>query len=39
MAELNINGRMLVKNFKKQFQEVFGCSLNFQGVEHDVKKN
>ncbi len=27
MAELNINGRMLVKNFKKQFKEVFGGSL------------
>lgn len=27
MAELNINGRMVVKNFKKQFKEVFGGSL------------
>ena len=27
MAELNINGRMLVKNFKRQFKEVFGASL------------
>ncbi len=27
MAELNINGRMLVKNFRKQFKEVFGGSL------------
>ena len=27
MAELNINGRLLVKNFKKQFKEVFGGSL------------
>jgi hypothetical protein len=27
MAELNINGRMMVKNFKKQFKEVFGGSL------------
>ena len=27
MAELNINGRMVVKNFKKQFKEEFGGSL------------
>ena len=27
MAELNINGRIVVKNFKKQFKEVFGGSL------------
>lgn len=27
MAGLNINGRMMVKNFKKQFKEVFGGSL------------
>lgn len=27
MAELNINGRMVVKNFRKQFKEEFGGSL------------
>ncbi len=27
MAELNINGRMSVKNLKKQFKEAFGASL------------
>ena len=34
MAELNINGRMLVKNLKKQFKEAFGASLRvYNGKE------
>lgn len=34
MAEINVNGRMLVKNFKKQFQEAFGCSLRVYVKTH-----
>ncbi len=34
MAELNINGRMSVKNLKKQFKEAFGASLRvYNGKE------
>lgn len=39
MAEINVNGRMLVKNFKKQFQEAFGCSLRVYAGRHFADEN
>lgn len=39
MAELNINGRMSVKNFKKQFQEAFGCSPRVYAGKHFADEN
>lgn len=39
MAEINVNGRMLVKNFKKQFKEAFGCSLRVYVKTHFADEN